>query len=90
MARVESSALVPRPVSVVVIAGRTTGGRLWATGRRTVEPGAGGTQVKIAGELVIGGIVSRALEPLLDWIGERQVRADFRRLLERLEALPPA
>ena len=72
-----------------VIAGRTIGKRLWATGRRTVEAADGGTRVQIAGELVIGGIAGRALEPLLDWVGQRQVEADFRRLVERLEALPP-
>jgi uncharacterized protein YndB with AHSA1/START domain len=72
-----------------VIAGRTVGKRLWATGRRTVEAADGGTRVRIAGELVIGGLAGRALEPLLGRVGERQVQADFTRLVERLEALPP-
>jgi carbon monoxide dehydrogenase subunit G len=73
-----------------VIAGRTLGTRLRATGRRTVEAADGHTRVAIAGELVVGGIAGRALEPVLDRVGQRQVRADFARLVARLEALPRA
>jgi carbon monoxide dehydrogenase subunit G len=71
-----------------VIAVRTTGGRVRATGRRTVEATDAQTRVTIAGELRVGGIVGRALEPLVNWMGQRQLRRDFARLLERLEALP--
>jgi carbon monoxide dehydrogenase subunit G len=72
-----------------VIAARTTGGRVRATGRRTVEATDAQTRVTIAGELRVGGIVGRALEPFVNWTGQRQLRRDFARLLQRLEALPP-
>ena len=72
-----------------VIAGQTTGGRLRATGRRTVEPTDAQTRVTLAGELRVGGVIGRVLEPLVKWVGERQLHADFERLMGRLEALPP-
>jgi hypothetical protein len=72
-----------------VIAVRTIGGRIRATGRRTVEATDAQTRVTIAGELRLGGIIGRVLEPLVNWIGQRQLKADFARLLERLEARPP-
>jgi hypothetical protein len=72
-----------------VIAGQTTGGRVRATGRRTVEPTDAQTRVSLAGELQVGGVIGRVLEPLVNWVGERQLHADFERLMGRLEALPP-
>ncbi|MGH2947025.1 MAG: SRPBCC family protein [Solirubrobacteraceae bacterium] len=71
-----------------VIAVRTAAGRVQATGRRLVEGSDGQTRVTIAGELRVRGIIGRGLEPLVNWLGQRQLNADFARLLERLQALP--
>jgi carbon monoxide dehydrogenase subunit G len=89
-ARLEMRFVITELVPNRVIAARTTGGRVRATGRRTVGAAGAQTRVTIAGELRVGGVLGRALEPLVNWVGQRQLRADFARLLERLEALPTA
>jgi hypothetical protein len=87
--RLDMSFVITELVPDRVIGVRTVAGRVRATGRRTVEEEAGQTRVTIAGELRVGGLIGRVLEPLVNWVGQRQLQADFARLVRRLEALPP-